>query len=40
MVEEIRTLGPLNWPGSQNGNHHRLAEPAAVPELEEARHGR
>jgi F420-non-reducing hydrogenase iron-sulfur subunit len=40
MVEEIRALGPLNWPGSQNGNHHQLAEPAALPELGEERHGR
>ncbi len=31
MVEEVRALGPLNWPGRLNGDHHELAV-AAVRE--------
>ncbi len=36
LVEEVRALGPLNWPGRQRarGNGHATAEPGARPELE------
>ena len=34
MVEEIRALGPLNWPGllQANGDHPTIGEEAVVQE--------
>jgi F420-non-reducing hydrogenase iron-sulfur subunit len=33
MVEEVRGLGPLNWPDRLNGDHRELAE--SLAEVEE-----
>lgn len=33
MVEEIRALGPLNWPKWQNGNGHKAPTPEVVEEV-------